>query len=94
MAKRDKEWPPWWAWELFMTTHVGERMLERGFTEIELRRIMEHATGYHRSQEEGRWVIETRRERRRWEVVVEPRPDKEVLEIVTAYAVKRKGSHE
>lgn len=47
--------------------------------------MMEHATGFRRDHTEGRWVIETRLRRERWEVVVEPIPEKEKLEIVTAY---------
>jgi len=34
---------------------------------------------------DGRWVIETRFRRRQWEVVVEPIPEKKILEVVTAY---------
>ncbi len=59
----------------------------RHFTEIDLRRMMEKARGYRRDIEEGRWVIETRHERHRWEVIVEPVPERKELEVVTAYAV-------
>jgi hypothetical protein len=86
MAKRKKEWPPWWEWEVKLIDHVYETMEKRDFTEIELRRMMEHASGYRRDNDvEGRWVIETRFKRQRWEVVVEPIPERKRLEVVTAY---------
>jgi hypothetical protein len=49
--------------------------------------MMEKARGYRRDIEEGRWVIETRHERRRWVVIIEPIPERKELEVVTAYAV-------
>lgn len=59
-ARRSKrEWPPWWKWELVIIRHMQGRLYKRKFTEIELRRMMEHATGYRRDYKEGRWVIET-----------------------------------
>ena len=65
----------------------NKRMKERDCTEIEVRRMMEHATNYYRSKEEGRWVIETRFRRKPWEVVVEPNAEKERLDVVTVYEV-------
>ena len=84
-AKRRRQWPPWWNWELKVIDHVYKRMGRREFTEIELRRTMKHALGYRRDHIEGRWVIETRYRRQRWAVIVEPIPEKEQLEVVTAY---------
>ena len=49
--------------------------------------MMEHASDFRRDYIEGRWVIETRFRRAEWEVIVEPLPDEEKLEIVTAYEV-------
>ena len=46
-------------------------MEDRGFTEVDLRTMLEHATGYHVDVVEDRFVIETRFRRRAWEVVVE-----------------------
>jgi hypothetical protein len=65
-------------------------MEDRRFTEVELRRMMEYATDYRRARREGRWIIETTRQRRRWHVIVEPNPADELLEVVTAYAVERR----
>jgi len=86
-AKRRREWPPWWNWELEVIDHVYKRMARREFTEIELRRMMEHAMNYRRDIVEGRWVIETRYQRQRWEVIVEPIPERQLLVVVTAYDV-------
>ena len=86
-AKKSREWPPWWEWELKFTGYTYKRMKERDCTEIEVRRMMEHATNYYRSKEEGRWVIETRFRRKPWEVVVEPNAEKERLDVVTVYEV-------
>lgn len=58
----------------------------RDFTEIDVRRMMESARGYREDEEaEGRWVIETRFRRAPWEVIVEPIPEHQILEVVTAY---------
>jgi hypothetical protein len=62
-------------------------MDDRRFTEIDLRRMLEHASGYGEDVVEGRWVIETKHRGKAWEVIVEPDIDREVLVVVTAYAV-------
>ncbi len=87
MAKRKKDWPPWWDWDLKLIPHMKARLAKRQFTEIELRRMMEYATNFRPDVREGRWVIETRFRGRRWEVIVEPTPEEERLEVVTAYEV-------
>ena len=60
-----------------------------GFTEVELRRMMERARSLHRLPRRGRWVAETTHKGARWEVVVKPDPVTELLEVITAYPVKR-----
>ncbi len=60
MAKRKRVWPEWWQWELKISTHMHKRFPKRDFTEIELRRMMEHATDFTEDRHEGRWVIDTR----------------------------------
>jgi hypothetical protein len=66
---------------------MERRLKKRHFTEIEFRRMMEHAEGFRRDYVEGRWVIETRFRRKRWEVIVEPIREEEKLEVITAYQV-------
>ena len=65
-------------------------MEDRGFTEIELREMMQTADGHREDIVEGRWIIETRHKRNRWEVIVEPDSAVELLVVVTAYLVSRR----
>lgn len=62
-------------------------MDDRRFTEIDLRRMLERASGYREDVVEGRWVIETRHRRRAWEVIVEPDRERRLLVVVTAHPV-------
>jgi hypothetical protein len=62
-----------------------ERMQDRGFNELDLRLMLQEARSFHGDIEPGRWVIETRLDRRRWEVIVEPDSAENTLVVVTAY---------
>jgi hypothetical protein len=62
-------------------------MEDRQFTEVDLRHMLETAGGFRPDFEEGRFVIETRRLGRRWEVIVEPDAEEFLLVVVTAYPV-------
>ena len=81
------EWPAWWNWELELSPHLLKRMTDRRFSEIDLRRMFERASGYREDVVEGRWVIETRHRGRSWEVIVEPDRERQLLVVVTAYPV-------
>jgi len=65
-------------------------MEDRGFTEVELREMMEVAEKYREDIVAERWVIETRHKRKRWEVIVEPDRAVELLVVITAYPVSRR----
>ena len=65
-------------------------MEDRGFSEVELREMMEVAAGYRDDIVEGRWVIETHHRRRAWEVIVEPDGNAKLLVTITAYPVSRR----
>jgi len=80
-------WPYWWYFALVFSFHVRKRMLERRFTEVDLRAMLEHATGVRADIVAGRFAIETSHEGQRWEVIVEPELDEEDLVVVTAYPV-------
>ena len=67
--------------------HLAKRMIDRGFTENDLREMLERAHGFRPDRDPGRWVIETMFLRRAWEVIIEPQIDEELLVVVTAYAV-------
>lgn len=81
-------WPDWWAWELELTAHLLDRMVDRQFNEIDLRIMLENATGFAENHVEGRWVIITRHQGRKWEIVVQPLPKEKILLVITAYPVE------
>src|SRR2546428_12378323 len=56
-------------------------MGDRRFTEIDLRRMLQQATGYREDVVEGRWVIETRHRRKAWEVIVEPDRERRLVGV-------------
>lgn len=62
-------------------------MDDRGFNEIDLRTMLERASDYRKDVVEGRWAIETRHRRRRWEIIVEPDARLRLLVVVTAFPV-------
>lgn len=80
-----KGWPEWWDWELELSPHLLKRMIDRRFTEVDLRLMLDDAADCRRDVERGRWVIEARLRSRRWEIVVEPDLDLGILVIMTAY---------
>jgi hypothetical protein len=63
-------------------------MADRRFTEVDLRRMLEYATGFRRDIIEGRWVITSRHRRRYWDIIVEPDPDARLLVVITAYPIE------
>ena len=82
------QWPPWWDWQLELSPHVLKRMLDRGFSEVDLRLMMEQATAIREDREPGRWVVDTSHHSQPWKVIVEPDLADEVLVVVTAYWVQ------
>lgn len=64
-------------------------MEDRGFTEVDLRQMLEDARGYREDVSEDRWIVETRHGGRRWEVIAEPDRREELLVIITAYPVEK-----
>ena len=87
------QWPAWWDWELELTPHVLKRMVDREFTELDLRQMLEDASSLRPDVEEGRWVVNAPHRRRAWEIVVEPDEAERVLVVITAYSVvKGRGS--
>jgi uncharacterized protein DUF4258 len=72
-------------WELELSPHVWKRMIDRDFTEVDLRHMMEHASGLRSDVVEGRWVVVCRHEKKPWEVIVEPDVEGQLLVVVTAY---------
>lgn len=62
-------------------------MEDRGFNEVDLRRMLEHASGHSQDIVAGRFVIEARHGGRVWAVIVEPDHESQLLVVVTAYPV-------
>ena len=77
-------WPDWWEWELEISSHCLKRMQDRGFHEADLRAMLDDATGFV-EQTHGTFLVETCQEGRRWEVVVSPDFERQVVVVVTAY---------
>lgn len=70
MAKA--QWPEWWNWEIELTPHLLKRMVDRSFTEVHLRRMLEVAARHLPDIVEGRFIVETRHAGRPWHIIVEP----------------------
>ncbi len=79
--------PFWWHWELAFTDHILDRMEDRGFTEVELRAMLERDPELSHDVVPGRWLIRTHFRNRPWEVIVEPLHDERILLVITAYRV-------
>lgn len=77
------------SWELELTPHVLKRVVDRRFTEVDLRGMLERASGFFADVLEGRFVIQTHHSSRPWHVIIEPDGDDRLLVIVTAYPVER-----
>jgi hypothetical protein len=79
--------PEWWEWELIFTDHLLDRMYEKGFNEADLRTMLADAHTLARAKHPGRWIASTRWDEKPWKVVLEPDTDRNLLVVVTAYAV-------
>jgi hypothetical protein len=79
--------PEWWTWDLSFTGHAEMRMEQRGVTEVEVRAMLERATGFRPNVVEGRFVVDVHRQACAWNVIVEPDADARLLVVVTVYEV-------
>ena len=77
--------PEWWSFELELSGHILERMLDRGFSEADLRLMFETASLVRAGRLDGRWIVETVHKKEPWEIVVEPDHTERVIVVVTAY---------
>jgi len=64
-------------------------MLDRGFSETDLRAMMESAVSLREDHEPGRWIVVTAHGGKPWEVIVEPDVQDELLLVITAYPLDR-----
>lgn len=81
-------WPDWWEWELELSPHLFKRMVDRDFSEIDLRRMVSVASNVRQDVVPDRWIISARHRRKPWEVVVEPDVESRLLVVITAYPVE------
>ena len=86
-AARKSEWPPWWEWEIELTSHLLKRMVDRRCSETDLRSMIAGAMDLREDDEPGRWVVQTKHESASWEVIVEPDAVDRLLVVITAYPV-------
>ena len=77
--------PDWWEWPLELTPHIEKRMEERGFSEIDLRAMMESPRKILADRFTGRWIIGCRHRNQDWEVIVEPDQEERLIVVITAY---------
>jgi hypothetical protein len=77
--------PEWWDWELSFTSHAELRMEQRGVTEVDVRAMLEKATGFEPNVVEGRFMINVRHLQNPWVVIVEPDAEARLLVVVTVY---------
>ena len=59
-------------------------MIDRGFTETDLRAMLEDAASVE-EQGHGTFMVKTQHVDARWEVIVMPDRDKEIIIAITAY---------
>jgi hypothetical protein len=75
-----------------LSAHLLKRMDDRGFNEIELRRMLEYAGGHREDILEGRFIVDVRHRGLPWEVIVEPDEMRQLLVVITAYPVEQPES--
>jgi len=64
-----------------------KRMLDRQFTELDLRQMLDRVMAIRADVVPSRWILATRYRRRHWEIIVEPDQAAELLVVITAYPV-------
>jgi hypothetical protein len=80
--------PEWWFWDIEISSHVEKRMVQRSFTEIDLRSMLFFAQDHKEDIEEGRFKILSELNHVPWEIIVEPDHFEKLLVIVTAYPLE------
>ena len=78
--------PHWFAWPIEISPHAARRMPTRGFSEIDLRGMLEQPESLIPDACPGRFLAHCRWQGRRWDVVREPDETSSTIIVVTAYA--------
>ena len=88
MGEGSDTWRPhWWRWPILVSGHLLERMVDRRFTEADLREMLEDVSRVRPGSGTSRWVAECPWRGEYWEVVLEPDPASNEIVVVTAYRV-------
>jgi hypothetical protein len=58
-------------------------MVDRDFTEVGLRPMLEYATRLRVDVVDGRWIVETWHGKHPWEIIVEPDEEIRLLIVIT-----------
>lgn len=62
-------------------------MIVRGFSEVDLRLMIEMTAAIRRGVAKGRWILETAHDGDTWEVIVEPDEHDRVIVVITSFRV-------
>jgi len=62
-------------------------MVEREFSEMDVRCMLDAAIRLQRDRELGRWAVLTSHESRPWKVIVEPDTIDRLLVVITAFPI-------
>lgn len=66
---------------------MRESMVLRGLTEVDARRMLRWAHTLEPDPQSGRWRVHARHKGSNWIVVVEPDPERQLLEAITAFPI-------
>jgi hypothetical protein len=81
--------PHWWEWELEFTPHIEKRMVQRNFTEIDIRTMLENAIQIKQDHNQhGRWIIVSKLDKVMWEIIVEPDIEEQLIILITAFPIE------
>lgn len=79
--------PDWWDYDLELSPHLLDRMIDRGFSEVDLRIMIENCDTIEAASRSDRWILGTMHSGDRWVVIVEPDTHDQVTVVITAYRV-------
>ena len=76
--------PEWLQWELEISEHAQERMVDRDLTEVDVRHMLQTAVTV-RSSSWPKWEVRAWHRGVRWKLIVQPETQRYVVILVTVY---------
>ena len=70
------------------SSELPDRMLDRHFSETDLRQMLHDAGDWQADKEIGRYAVHARWDKGLWEIIVEPDREDQRLVIITAYRLE------